>query len=423
MVRDALVGVDVGTTFIKAVAYTSELIALGRAKVRTPWTATVTGAEAHPDELADSAIEAIELALNAADDVTRVVAVGVTGMGETGVLVDRRDQPLFPSIVWHDHRGREQAERLEGDLGDFELRAGRRPSELCSLVKWRWLNDAFPEATHAVRWLSVAEWVVHRLGGRPASEASLASRTGAIDVRRGAPFDEALDWAGAPRSWIADLVPAGVPAGRVETGPRPIIGSVTTVAGLDSYASMLAVAADDPGTIFVSCGTSGAAVRVLDRPISNEDVARAVSSDLTIDRYLDDVRLAVLGATPCGLILQPLHDLLGPPPETRRSSRDGPDLGVGSDGSVWIHHIRSGVTPGEVWRRAYEAVADGQGRRVHELERFGARPGRLVAAGGWIEHAGLRDALEHRVGPAWRVGADETAARGAAMLARSALER
>jgi sugar (pentulose or hexulose) kinase len=380
--------VDVGTTFTKAVAYTSALEPLGKGRVRTPWTATATGAETHPDALVDAALEAVALALEDGG-VTGTAAIGVTGMGETGVLADRRGRPLGPSIAWHDARGRDQAARLERELPRFEVRAGRRATGVCSVVKWRWLREAYPETARAVRWFAVAEWVVHRLGGHPASEASLASRTGAVDVRRGVRFDEALAWAGAHHSWLGDLVPAGIPAGRVDTGPRALVGAVATVAGLDGYASMLAAGADDPEAIFLACGTSGAAARVLDRPPADADVARAVRAGLTFDRFLDD-RLAVLSAAPCGLILQPLADRDAPP---------------------------------EVWQQAYEAVAEGQALAVRAVEQLGPPAHELVAGGGWVDHDGLYDALERRVGPARRAGGEEVAALGAALLARAALDR
>ena len=65
-----------------------------------------------------------------------------------------------------------------------------------------------------MRWLGVAEWVVHGLGGEQVAELSLASRTGLLDLERRAWWDEALTWAGAPPGcWPTG--PGGRPAGRV----------------------------------------------------------------------------------------------------------------------------------------------------------------------------------------------------------------
>lgn len=190
---DAVIGVDIGTTFIKAVVYDSQLRPRGDGTVRTPWSPTETGAEIHPVRLAEAAISAIEMALRHAHEVTAAVAIGVTGMGETGVLVDGGGEAVAPAIAWHDQRGRDQAEALERDLPGFALIAGRRANDRPSVVKWRWLADEGVDLRQVRRWMSVAEWVVASLGGTPASELSLASRTGAIDVRRRSVSDEVLD--------------------------------------------------------------------------------------------------------------------------------------------------------------------------------------------------------------------------------------
>ena len=417
MIHDALVGVDVGTTFIKAVVYSGDLAVLGRGTLRTPWTPKASGAEADPDVLARAAIQAISTALADSPEPARVLAIGVTGMGETGVLVDGQGRPVAPAIAWHDRRGRDQAARLHRDLPDFGLHAGRRPTEQCTVVKWMWLRDAGFDLDRARRWLSLAEWVVLRLGGSPESEVSLASRTGALDVRRLEPYGDALDWCGAPPSWLGEPVAAGTPAGEVSNGPREMRGAVATVAGLDAYASLGAIGADDPRTAFVSCGTSGAAIRVLDHVPTEDTVRAAVEMDVTVDRYLDGRRMALLGTTPCGLILQPIYDTVGPPEGAPAPGE--PEHAAGAQAGEPPHGLDA--QRAELWQRSYQAVADGQSRLVRTIEPFGEPLARVVAAGGWMLQPGLRHALERRLRSALELHADDaTAALGAAMLARSA---
>lgn len=391
MPENALMGVDVGTTFIKAVVYAEDLTPLGGAQARTPWSAVSPGIEADPAALADTTIACVERAFAAAGDV-RVCAIGVTGMGETGVLADRHDRPVAPAIAWHDDRGTVEAGALAHDLTDFAERSGRRPDDRPTLVKWRWLADAGYDLGRAHRWYSVPEWIAHRLGGRPLSELSLASRSGVLDVGTAQLYTAALEWSGARAAWFGELVSAGAPAGRVGGGSAGLVGAVVSVAGLDCYASALAIGADDASTAFLSCGTSGAAVRVL---TSWPGLARAAAAGLTVDRYLDGQRAAVLGATPCGLVLQPLRDRLGGP----------------------------GDPPGPEWTAAYEAVADAEGDLLGAMSRLFGDTRRIIAAGGWIEHPGLTAALRRRLGDGLEPRTDPTsAARGAAILARRALD-
>jgi sugar (pentulose or hexulose) kinase len=397
-----IVGVDVGTTFIKAVVYDDGLRVLGDAKVRTPWRPTASGGDADPDEIATAVLLALQGAVARAGDV-RVDAVGVTGMGETGVLVDANGRPLAPAIAWHDRRGLSQAGQLAREVGAIAETSGRAASPLCSIVKWRYLADEGLDLRRVHRWHSLAEWVVRCLGGDPRSELSLASRTGALDVRRGVLNPDVVAWAGGHVEWFDELVPAGRAAGRATVGPPALHGSVLSVGGLDGYASAVGVGADDPTVGFLSCGTSGAAVRIVSEPLSDDVMRRAVAFDLTVDRWVDGEQLVILGATPCGLILQPLYDVLGPP------SRGGPNASEDPE-----------LDPAALWQRAFDAVADGQVRLVRDFERVGSPVESVVAAGGWIAQPGLRDSLERRLGTRLEVVADEnTAARGAAMLARS----
>ena len=63
-----------------------------------------------------------------------------------------------------------------------------------------------------MRWLSVGEWVVHRLGGEQVAELSLASRTGWLDLHARGWWDEALAWSGAPPGLLPEPAPAATTA-------------------------------------------------------------------------------------------------------------------------------------------------------------------------------------------------------------------
>ncbi len=95
----------------------------------------------------------------------------MAGMAETGVLLDARGEPVVPGIAWYDERGAEHASRLASELGDtFAERVGLPVRPLCTLVKYAWMREHWPESRRGVRWLNVAEWIVRaarrRGGGR-----------------------------------------------------------------------------------------------------------------------------------------------------------------------------------------------------------------------------------------------------------------
>ena len=111
-----------------------------------------------------------------------VVAIGIAGMGEAGVLIDARGRPLGRILAWHDPRGDVDAVRREIGEEAFQRAVGMRLNAQPSLAKIVWSRRASADAASAVRFLSLPEWAVYRLGGLPVSELSLASRTGLLDI-------------------------------------------------------------------------------------------------------------------------------------------------------------------------------------------------------------------------------------------------
>src|SRR6266536_2072122 len=210
-----LVGIDLGTTTCKAVVVSAGGAELAHGAVPTPWRAVPSGAETDPRVLVDAALGAAERALARTPDGP-VLAVGVTSMAETCALLGADGEPVAPAIAWHDLRGQDEAAALASGLGAdrFAVRVGLPASALCTLAKYRWLRRHLPAALQGTRLLSVAEWVVHRLGGEQLAELSLASRTGALDRDAGDWWDEALAWAGGPAGLLPPVAPAGTPAGR-----------------------------------------------------------------------------------------------------------------------------------------------------------------------------------------------------------------
>ncbi|MDP9285239.1 MAG: FGGY family carbohydrate kinase, partial [Actinomycetota bacterium] len=233
-----LLGLDVGTTRVKAVAVGLEGAELADVSHATPWVKHEREIEMDPQELAN-VIRAVvaEASGRAAAEGSgvrvRVLGIGVAGMGEAGVLVDRAGSPLNRIVGWHDPRGDVEAVEHAIGIDAFESAVGMPLNAQPSLAKIVWLQRENPELAGATRFLSVPEWAVVSLGGSPVSELSLASRTGLLDLGEAAPFAGAVMLLG--RNLLSEIVIAGTPAGqaRHEALPAGVRGAVLTVAGHD----------------------------------------------------------------------------------------------------------------------------------------------------------------------------------------------
>ena len=154
-----------------------------------------------------------------------IVALGITSMGESGVLLDAQREPVAPVIAWHDTRDGAEVEALRQEIGAAEFCAttGKPLRGQFSLTKHRWLTTHRPETERAVRRLNIAEYAVVVLGGDEACELSLASRTGWLDIERRAWWSAALDFSGATEGLMPPLVRGRRAAGpgHRRTGPAP----------------------------------------------------------------------------------------------------------------------------------------------------------------------------------------------------------
>jgi sugar (pentulose or hexulose) kinase len=363
-------GLDVGTTAVKAAAFDAEIREVAQGRAPTPWRAVPTGAELDPGELLAAAVAAAREAVAAAGG-GHVAAIGVAGMAETGVLLDGADRPVVPAIAWHDSRGKAQAQRLAGDLPEFSARVGLRASELCTLAKYRWMRDHLPASADGVRWLNVAEWIVLGLGGEPAAELSLASRTGFYDLHAQRPWDEALAWADAPAGLMPDAVPAGTPMGTA-TLPEAT-GAVLTVGGHDHLAAAVGLGAAGEGDVLDSCGTAEAFVQA-SAPLTPEQVARAVAHGISVGWHAVPGRQALLGAHSSGAELREVLARLGLTPEER---------GPIEDAALAIERGEAGGADAAAYHAALDRVGRIGAEVLGHMAAVAAPARRLVVTGGW----------------------------------------
>lgn len=420
-----LLGLDVGTTSCKAAVVTpgGREVAHGRAPV--PWTRVPTGAEIDPARLLDAALAAAREALAAAPD-GRIGAIGVASIAETGVLLDARDTPVAPAIAWHDARGAAQAERLVADLGAerFSERTGLAPRPLCSLVKYRWLRDEHEPAARGARWLNVAEWIVHGLGGDPGPELSLASRTGWLDIHARDWWEDALAWSGAPPGLLAAPAPAGTPAGTAGDALPGVRGAVLAVAGHDHLCAAVGADATGEGDVLVSWGTAQAFVRAI-APLDRGGVRDAVAAGLNVGWHAVEGRQCLLGALRSGAGMQRVLDLLGIGPDGRqaleRAALQATAGGIelhGLDGDrVTLTGIGDGASPADAWRAALESAGQAARAMGERMARVAGPHRRMVLAGGWADGPAAQAVIEAYLGRFELSGAVYMGARGAALTA------
>ena len=427
MPQELLVGVDVGTTSCKVTVCTTAGREVASGKAPLDWEVTGFGVETAPEAVLRAVGSALATA-SAQSPPGSVVAVGVTGMAEAGVLLNDRNQPLTPVIAWHDDRDRALVDQLAADLGGeaFTSHTGLPVRPQWSLTKHRWLSEHHPDARRAVRRLGIPEWVVVALGGEPVSEFSLASRTGWLDLTTADWWPQALDWSGLPPALLPPLAHAGASLGCVSAAwaPRRLAGAVLTVAGHDHLVASVGAGAAADGDLLDSCGTAEALVRTVPSPVPADAVRRLAAAGITVGHHVLPGRLALLGDTRGGLLLQNVQRLLefdssqlaSLDAQAMRHQSGTLRAALNPDGTVVLSGIGRGAGRAEAWYAALEAGAALVGRMDADLSAVVGFPRRVVMIGGWAHSTAVRELRRKLWGHIEVAEVGEAGGRGAALL-------
>ncbi|MDP9221571.1 MAG: FGGY family carbohydrate kinase [Actinomycetota bacterium] len=412
--EDAWLGLDVGTTSSKAVVYTRDGTPVGAGRAVTNWHHGPLGTEIAPFALLDQARSALSQAADTTPDSVRIRAVGVTSMGETGVLVDARGQAVAPAIAWHDTRDFVEVEELAETIGEarFGARTGKPLRGQFSITKHRWLTRHLPSARAAARRYNIAEWIVRGLGAGEVCDRVLACRTGWFDLGSQAWWDEALDWSGTRVAIMPELVDSGTPVGRVREGHPRLIGAIATTAGHDHQAAALGVGATRLGDELDSSGTAEALVRTVPEGLEPTQLLQLARFGVTTDVSIQRGRWSLLAGTQGGLAMRQTLDKW-------RIEPDGlPELDARA---LSLNDLQPADDPAATEWRATVESATTQALQLHRAMTDVVGPhNRLIATGGWCNSAMVMDA-KHRAFAALSVAAVlEAGTFGAATLAARA---
>jgi xylulokinase len=345
----AVVGVDVGTSSIRALAFDARGRRLAAAARPTPLLPRPTGGEYDPETLFAIALESLtEVATALAG--RPVAGIAVASIGETCILIDAAGRPVAPSILWHDRRTAAEAALITEALGADRIFAlsGHSAEPIFTLAKLIWMRRHWPDAcARATRLFSVADWIAFRLSGVAATDPTLASRTLLYDIRCNAWSPELLDLAGYSTDLPPPLRPSGTPLGPLLPSLAAATGladaPVVAVGGHDHIIGAVATGLTEPGAVVDSIGTAEALLLATKSPLTDPAaLARGyVQGAIAADRPLFYLCGSLQSA---GGAIEWLRTLLGAPPQAEliAAARAVPP---GSGGVSFLPHLVNSPPP------------------------------------------------------------------------------
>lgn len=424
------IGIDVGTTSMKAHAFALDGSIVGRASLATQWNVLANGeTEINVDALADAAISVMAQCVPETYPLGSVIGIGITGMAETGVLVDSQGQPLMPAIAWFDERGKQELENLPLEFAsDFVAHTGLGFKAECSFSKLLWRQECGQEIPPGAQWLNALEYIAFRLTNRKVTEPSLASRTGLWDQEMAAPWLPSLACIGAHASLLPEIYLAGTSIGTVvDSAPSVLRGAQVTVAGHDHLVGAVGSGAVDPNDLYNSCGTADVVLRSVERTLANSERTALVSRGVSAGHHVIPGATAILGATRSGLVLGRVLTMLGIHDRDDRikfvnawDPTQSFDVRV-SEPPAWANEVtislRGEAAPADVWSGAMAYVLGATSELVHVVDDLAGPYHAAIAAGGWANLDGVFRGKSQVMPGLRRFTGEEPGARGAAALA------
>jgi xylulokinase len=420
----AAIGLDVGTTAVKALAVDETGTVIARAEAGYPLSTPRPGwAEQDPEDW----WRATEQAL-AALAMRDVAGIGLSGQMHGLVALDASDRVIRPAILWNDGRTGEECAEIEARIGLAELIAltGNRAQTGFTAPKLLWLRKHEPDAYARIARIALPkDYVRLRLCGEHAIDAADASGTLLLDVARRRWSDELLEALELDRSWLPPLLESPERAGETSAG-------VPVAAGAgDQAAGALGVGVDRPGPLSVALGTSGVVFAALPRFAADEGArVHAFCHAVPGGWHAMGVMLSAGGS------LRWLRDVAAPGAGFGELIGEAERWEPGAEGLTFLPYLAGERTPhadpdargsftglalrhdrGALVRAVLEGVAYGLRDSLDLLRELGVEPKRArVSGGGARSELWLRIVASVLELPLERPVVEEGAAYGAALL-------
>lgn len=291
--HDCILAVDIGTSATKAVLFTTDLQQIAIARKPHPIHAPSSGwSEQGPEVIFQAVVEAIREITQALPEGTHLRAVSLSSQLYSVLATSADGRPLTNSLTGSDTRSARIAQhiRQRPDAQGIYQRTGCPLDAIYPLAKIRWLQEHHRLPADA-KFVSIKEYVLHRLLGRFVVDWSVASATGLLDIRQRRWDDAALSLAGITPAHLSELRP-----------PRHTFtdwkAEILDVTGLPPRTPLVIGGGDGP---LASLGVGAFRSDILAVNVGTSAAARATISEARVDplgrlwTYVVDEDLWVIG--------------------------------------------------------------------------------------------------------------------------------
>ncbi len=441
-----LLGLDVGTSSVKAVLYDVEArrIAAAAGHEYPLLKPRIDQAEQNPDDWWQAAIVVTRRALDSAGR-RDVAAIGFSGQMHGTVLIDAARRPVRPAIIWADQRSADECARLVASIGSdaYTQTAGTLPAAGFMGPTLLWLLRHEPESLRRAQTVIFPkDYVRLQMTGDLATDISDAAGSGILDVGAGRWASHIIEAVGLPENLLPPIAPSAQVMGQLRQEAADALGldaGIPVVAGCgDQPAQAVANGLIAPGAASITLGSGGQVCIPLrpaaDAPLKTDPRCHVFNHALPGMYY-------ILGATlSAGLSLRWLRGVLRD--ESAELSyadlnREAGEIAPGAEGILFLPYLSGERTPhmdahargafiglsyhhgrGHLVRAVMEGVALALRQALEVGLTLSSPVTSLIGAGGGLEDALWRQIMADITGlPIHMSALTEHAGTGAAWLA------
>ena len=428
------VGLDVGTTGVKAIAVDTTGAVVARSESGYPLSTPQAGwAEQDPEDwwrATQSALAALRAQIGTAGEIA---GIGLSGQMHGLVALDAADRVVRPAILWNDQRTAVECAEIEERIGLDRLIAltGNRALTGFTAPKLLWLRRHEPEAYGRIaRVMLPKDYVRLRLTGEWATDVADASGTLLLDVARRTWSAEVLDALDVDPALLPPVFESPEVAGVTIACDKVSQGIPVAAGAGDCAAAALGVGIDRPGPLSIVMGTSGVVFAALPAFASDPRArVHAFCHAVPGQWHAMGVMLSAAGS------LQWLHDRLAPETSFAGLVAEAEAWGPGVDGLLFAPYLAGERTPhadpsaraaftglelrhdrGALVRAVLEGVAFGLRDSLEIVRALGGPTDSARASGGGARGLWLRIVASVLGLPIELTAVEEGSAYGAALL-------
>jgi xylulokinase len=449
-VNDAFLGIDLGTSAVKALVVDVEGHVRGTGGAEYPILRPRPGwAEQDPDAWWEATIAAVRQAIGWTGAGTTIAGIGFSGQMHGAVFLGEHDRPLYPAVIWADARSAKQAEQVTSLVGRERLIeiAGSPLAPGFMAATMVWMRDEKSSVWwRTKRILSPKDELRRRMTGTFATDPGDASAALLCDGRWRNWSPTLLDAVEAPSILLPHVKPSGAVVGEVTPEAADVLGlaaGIPVVNGTgDAPSGLLGAGIVDPETMLLSLST-GAQVMVPDDAFHPDLAGRTHAYCSALDPSPGRPGWYQMGATlVAGMAMRWLRDEMLQLPAAgayERMTGWAERSPLGAKGLLFLPYLVGERTPhmdrkargaflglaahhdhGDVVRAVMEGVTFSCLDAFAALRETGDDPARIVMAGGGARSPFWRQMVADVFGlPVHALATIDQAAMGAALLATS----